>query len=119
MQKRVDVERHGQTAIVTLRERLDILAASELMQQFTSLLEIGTTDFVVDLTAVRVVAPDADYPLLHLLKGTQAVDGVVVLVCPPDNPIRIFYEMMRLDTLFEMTESLEEALQALAHPLEV
>lgn len=119
MQKRVDVERHGQTVIVTLKERLDILAASELMQTFTSLLEVGATEFIVDLTAVRVVTPDADYPLLHLLKGTQAVDGSVILVCPSDNPIRIFYEMMRLDTLFEMTVTLDEALQQLVHPLEI
>ncbi len=97
-------------AIVTVGERMDIFNAPSLMAQLNKLVAGGATHFIVDLTAVRVVDADGDYPLLHLLKCAQEVDGSVHLVCPPGNPIRVFYEMMRLDTLFEITETLEDAL---------
>jgi anti-anti-sigma factor len=97
-------------AIVTIGERMDIFNAPSLMAQLNQLVADGAMHFIVDLTAVRVVDADGDYPLLHLLKCAQEVGGSVLLVCPVGNPIRVFYEMMRLDTLFEITETLEDAL---------
>jgi anti-anti-sigma factor len=97
-------------AIVTMGERMDIFNAPSLMAQLNKLVADGAIHFIVDLTGVRVVDADGDYPLLHLLKCAQEVGGSVHLVCPIGNPIRVFYEMMRLDTLFEMTETLEDAL---------
>lgn len=102
-----DVPRH--TVVVTVGARMDIFNAPSLMTQFNALLDQGATYFIVDLSAVRVVDADGDYPLLHLLKCAQEVDGGVTLVCPVGNPIRVFYEMMRLDTLFEMAETLDSA----------
>lgn len=105
----VTAERFGDAVIVTMRERMDIFNAPLIMNEFDALLQTGITEFVVDLSAVRVVDADGDYPLLHLLKCAQAVGGSVTLVCPDGNPIRIFYEMMRLDTLFDIVQSLDAA----------
>ncbi|MGC9348685.1 MAG: STAS domain-containing protein, partial [Anaerolineae bacterium] len=58
------------------------------------------------------------YPLLHLLKRAQEKGGTVTLVCPPGNPIRVFYEMMRLDTLFDIVDSLDSALMKIELPAE-
>ncbi|MEJ5309241.1 MAG: STAS domain-containing protein [Anaerolineae bacterium] len=104
------VETLRDCAIVTVGERMDIFNAPSLMAQLNQLVSDGATHFIVDLTAVRIVDADGDYPLLHLLKRAQEVGGSVRLVCPIGNPIRVFYEMMRLDTLFEITETLEDAL---------
>ncbi|MBN2002034.1 MAG: STAS domain-containing protein [Anaerolineae bacterium] len=113
------IERLHHIAIVTLQERMDVLNAPALMKVFAQLLEEHITHFVIDLSGVRVVDADGDYPLLHLLKCVQEVDGVVSLVCPIGNPIRVFYEMMRLDTLFEIFDTLDSALaqQELLSPL--
>ncbi len=113
------IEKLHHIAIVTLQERMDVLNAPVLMKVFAQLLKEGITHFVVDLSEVRVVDADGDYPLLHLLKCAQEVEGVVSLVCPMGNPIRVFYEMMRLDTLFEMFDTLDSALaqQELLSPL--
>ena len=97
-------------AIVTIGERMDIFNAPSLMAQLNELVADGAIHFIVDLTGVRLVDADGDYPLLHLLKCAQEVGGSVHLVCPVGNPIRVFYEMMRLDTLFEITETLEDVL---------
>lgn len=102
------VDRFDDTVIVKITERMDIFNAPLLMKEFNQLLDEGGRHFVVDLSDVQVVDPDGDYPLLHLLKRAQDQDGSVTLICPPGNPIRIYYEMMRLDTLFEMLETLEE-----------
>ena len=104
------VEKLRNVVIVTVGDRMDIFNAPALMMQLNQLVAGGATHFIVDLTAVRVVDADGDYPLLHLLKCAQEVGGSVGLVCPVGNPIRVFYEMMRLDTLFEMTETLDAAL---------
>lgn len=104
------VEKLQNVVIVTIGERMDIFNAPMLMKQLNQLVDGGATHFIVDLSAVHVVDADGDYPLLHLLKCAQEVGGSVSLVCPMGNPIRVFYEMMRLDTLFEMYETLDEAL---------
>ncbi len=109
MQDIAQAEQMGDTIVVTLHERMDVFNAPLLMQEFNRLLEGGAVHFIVDLSAVRIVDADGDYPLLHLLKCAQGAGGNVTLVCPPGNPIRVFYEMMRLDTLFEMAESLDAA----------
>jgi anti-anti-sigma factor len=105
----VTAERIGDAVVVTLGERMDIFNAPMVMKEFDALLETGATEFVIDLSAVRIVDADGDYPLLHLLKCAQSAGGSVSLVCPEGNPIRIFYEMMRLDTLFDMIHSIEIA----------
>ncbi len=110
------VERIQDVVVITLGERMDIFNAPALMMQLNQLVGNGATRFIVDLSAVRVVDADGDYPLLHLLKRAQEVGGSVSLVCPPGNPIRVFYEMMRLDTLFEMNETLEGALAQAEEP---
>ena len=109
----IDAERLEDMVIVTVRERLDVFNALPLMAEFDRLLDDGVAHFIVDLSAVRAVDGDGDYPLLHLLKSVQRVDGSVTLVCPPGNPIRIFYEMMHLNTLFSIVDTLDEALEDL------
>jgi len=108
----VDVERYGDTAIATLRERMDAFNAPLLIEAFDLLLDSGITRFIIDLSAVRIVDADGDFPLLHLLKCTKTTDCTVTLVCPAGNPVRIFYEMMHLDTLFTMASTLDSALAA-------
>ncbi len=110
MQVIASAERFNDVVVVTLKERLDVFSAGQLMEEFNTLLSEGAIHFIVDLTHVRVVDADGDYPLLHLLKCAQEVDGSVSLVCPEGNPIRIYYEMMRLDTLFDMQETMKVAL---------
>jgi anti-anti-sigma factor len=115
----VTSKRLGSAVIITLEERMDIFNAPLVMREFDTLLAEEITHFIVDLSAVRVVDSDGDYPLLHLLKCAQSAGKNVTLICPEGNPIRIFYEMMRLDTLFDILPSLDAAHAAyhLAPPL--
>ncbi len=111
MQVIASAEKFDNVVVVTLKERLDVFSAEQLMEEFDALLREGSNHFIVDLTGVRVVDADGDYPLLHLLKCVQEVGGSVSLVCPAGNPIRVYYEMMRLDTLFDIEDTLEVALK--------
>jgi anti-anti-sigma factor len=104
-------ERFGDTVILTLSERMDIFSAPVLMKRIDVLLGEGARTFIVDASNVRILDADGDYPLLHLLKRTQEVGGSMTLVCPAENPIRVFYEMMHLDTLFDIVDTLDAALE--------
>ena len=104
------VERRDDIAIILLPSRLSIFNAPSLVKQFNALFDEGFTRFIVDLSDVRIVDGDGDYPLLHLLKRALNVGGRVILVCPEDNPVRILYAMMQFDQLFEMVETLDAAL---------
>ncbi len=106
----IDVHQEHDVVVMTMQERMDILNAPMLMQEMNRLLREGGRYFIVDLSDVRFVDADGDYPLLHLLRRAQEVDGYVSLVCPPGNPIRIFYEMLHLDTLFDIVETVDAAL---------
>lgn len=117
MQDVVATERIENTAIVTLQERMDVIYAPVLMRELNALVEAGVRRFIIDLTAVRIVDADGDYPLLHLLKRSQTIEGEVILVCPEGNPVRLFYEMMHLDTLFDIVGSLEMAKAELGLPI--
>ena len=101
------VKKLDDIAIVSVYERMDVLNAPVLVQQFNHLLDEGIVHFIVDLSDVRIADADGDYPLLHLLKCVQNIDGSLHLICPRENPIRVFYELMHLDILFDISFGLE------------
>ncbi len=107
------VKKQRDIVIIMPQSRMDIFVAPLLVKQFNRLLDEGNKRFVVDLSNVRVVEAEGDYPLLHLLKRTHDVEGRVVLVCPPGNPVRILYELIQFDQLFEIVETLDNALEHL------
>ncbi len=104
------VKKQRDVIIIIPHSRMDVFVAPLLVKQFNQLLDEGHTRFVVDLSGVRVVDADGDYPLLHLLKRAHDVGGRVILVCPQGNPVRIFYELIQFDQLFDIVETLEGAL---------
>jgi anti-anti-sigma factor len=104
------VKKQQGIVIVMPQSRMDIFVAPLLVKQFNQLLDEGNTRLVVDLSDVRVVEGDGDYPLLHLLKRSHDLDAQVVLVCPQGNPVRILYELTQFDQLFDMVETLDAAL---------
>lgn len=101
----MEIEQVDDIAIVTVKARMNIFNAPALIKEINRLLDQGARHFVIDLSSVRVLDVDGDYPLLHLLKRVQERDGRVILICPPNNPVRLLYEMLNLDTLFEIVET--------------
>lgn len=109
VQPYMEIEQLDDVAIVTVKERMNILNAPTLTSEINRLLDHGLKHFIVDLSSVRVLDADGDYPLLHLLKRAQEHDGRVILICPPNNPVRLLYEMLNLDTLFDIVETRADA----------
>ena len=105
----MEIERVNDIAIVTVKERMNMFNAPVLIKEINHLLDQGAKHFILDLSSVRVLDVDGDYPLLHLLKRAQEHDGRVVLICPPNNPVRLLYEMLNLDTLFDIVETRADA----------
>ncbi len=99
--------------VIAIQGRLDLPHTSMLTDAFNRLLETGACRMVVDLSQIHVVDTEGDYPLLHLRRRIHELGGRLRLVCPPGNPLRVFYELMHLDVLFEIDDSLETALRAM------
>ncbi len=115
----MEIERIEDIAIVTVKARMNIFNAPVLIKEINRLLDQDARHFIIDLSLVRVLDVDGDYPLLHLLKRSQRRDGHVVLICPPNNPVRLLYEMLNLDSLFEIVETREDALRIIEMEMEI
>ncbi|MFP4395543.1 MAG: STAS domain-containing protein [Anaerolineales bacterium] len=115
----MEIERVEDVAILTVNERMNIFNAPVLIKAINRLLDQGAKHFILDLSSVRVLDVDGDYPLLHLLKRAQEHDGQVILICPPNNPVRLLYEMLNLDTLFDIVETREGAFSTMGIEVEV
>lgn len=107
----IDIKRYNDMTVITINSRLDMFSAPNLVRQFNQLIEEGTKQFVVDLSRVRVIDADGDYPLLHLVKRATDIDGSVTLVCPPGNPVRVLYEITKFDQFFNMVETLDAVIE--------
>jgi anti-sigma B factor antagonist len=67
---------------------------------------------VVDLAGVRFLDSTALSTLVHAMKRARAVGGDVRLA-GLQQPVRMIFEMTRLDHIFEMYDQADEAVQAL------
>ena len=52
MQVIASTEKFDNIVVVTIRERLDVFSAEQLMEEFNTLLREGAVHFIVDLTYV-------------------------------------------------------------------
>ncbi len=78
-------------------------------------LEEATTDqpayVVVDLSAVRFMDSTGLSTLVHALKRARALRGDLRL-CGLQQPVRMIFEMTRLDQIFEIFNQVDDAIQA-------
>jgi anti-sigma B factor antagonist len=66
---------------------------------------------VVDLAGVRFLDSTALSTLVHAMKRARAVGGDVRL-SGLQQPVRMIFEMTRLDRIFEIDDQVDEAIQA-------
>ena len=69
---------------------------------------------VVDLAGVRFLDSTALSTLVHAMKRARALGGDVRLT-GLQQPVRMIFEMTRLDRIFEIDDQVDEAVQAFLH----
>lgn len=94
--------------VIKLEGEVDVYTAPQLKQQMIALLESGTRQMIVDLTAVEYFDSTALGVLIGGLKRMRERDGNLSLICPSPRIRRVF-EITGLDKIFDIYSTSEEA----------
>jgi anti-sigma B factor antagonist len=100
---------HNQIAVVQLSGRFDAHVAPEVK----TLLERADTpaQMVVDLSAVTFIDSTALATLVSGMKRSRQRDGDLHL-CGMQQPVRIIFELTKLDRAFDLFANQNEAIRA-------
>jgi anti-sigma B factor antagonist len=110
---RVDYEIDGAdfssgTPGLVVRGELDLVASPELKKRLGELIDAGATFAFVDLSEATFVDSTVLGALVGANRRLLSKDGALILVC--DNPsIRAIFTLTRLDRVFEIFDSVDQA----------
>lgn len=106
-------EQHGKVILFRLEGSL---MGDSTQQQFKEAilnqLESGYRHFILDLSAVRNVNSSGLGSLITLFSRTRSAGGEFILAAVPPN-VRNLLHITRLDTVFPIRETLQDALQSI------
>jgi anti-sigma B factor antagonist len=111
--RRVDYEIEGAefaggTPGLIVRGELDLVASPALKESLGKLIDAGATVGLIDLTEATFVDSTVLGALIGANRRFLSRDGALVLVC--DNPsIRTIFTLTRLDRVFEIFDTVDQA----------
>jgi anti-sigma B factor antagonist len=104
----LETSRSGERTVIAVSGDLDVLTAPQLRDQLIEAVEGGRRRLLVDLTGCTFVDSSGLSALVSGLKRLRSLQGDLELVCPPGN-VRRLVELVALDQVFELYDSLEAA----------
>lgn len=102
----------GGTTIIAVEGEIDITSSPDLHKTFEKLVKQNVTKFIVDLKLTSYMDSSGLATLVFLFQTLKDKQGKVVLANIPSDKVRAIFEITRLDKLFEIYNSREEALAA-------
>ena len=105
----VDTDDLDGIAIVAVQGELSIGHGARLATEIGDHVRRGRSRIVVDLGNVEFMDSTGLSFLLNGLRRVGRAGGVMVVVVPPDGHVRRVFEMTRLDQVFELATSRDEA----------
>ncbi len=103
----------GSVEVLSLTGRFDSQTAPRVLAWLNETIDEQHNRIVVNLENVSFVDSTALSTLVHGMKGTRAKAGDLCL-SGLQQPVRIIFELTRLDRVFDIYNSEEDAVQALA-----
>ena len=104
-----NLRRFGQVAVIEVAGQLIVGNRQELKRTVLAELEEGTRHFVVDFTLTGYIDSSGLGILVGLSKKIREAGGRLRLAALNED-LRTLFELTKLYTLFEICDSLEEAL---------
>lgn len=104
-----DIRWIGATAVVDLAGDIDLNASSSLQQQLLRSLDRGPERVVINLARVGYMDSSGVATLVKLLSRTRKL-GVELLLARMNDRVRSIFEITRLDSVFRIVATEEEAL---------
>jgi anti-sigma B factor antagonist len=97
--------------ILSLSGSFDTYTNSQARQWLEQAAKQPPAYIVVDLSKVQFLDSTALYTLVHGMKRSREAGGDMHL-CGLQQPVRMIFELTRLDRVFEIFQNQEEAVQA-------
>lgn len=99
----------GDRTVVDVSGEIDIYTASVLREQLANLVDVGRTDLVVDLTAVKFMDSTGLGVLVGVLKKVRGHHGRLQLVIDSERLLKVF-RITALTQVFTIHETVAAAL---------
>lgn len=106
------VEEVSGVPVVRVAGEVDAFTTPSLRATMDSVIDAGARDLVVDLSGVSYMDSSGFGTLLGITKRVRPIGGKVYLLGCSDTILRLL-RITRLDTVFELCTSLDEAIMAI------
>ena len=103
----------GGVVVLAIRGQADLHTVPELRAAFATVIESGAKRLVVDLSETTFIDSMTIGALLGAVKRQKAHQGRLVVACSVPHVRRVF-ELTSLDRVFDLRQSVEEAVAALS-----
>lgn len=103
--------RMDDACVITLKGEVDVYTAPALRERLLVDIESSCSAVVVDMSGVDFVDSSGLGVLVSGLKRTREADKSMRIVCDSEPVLKIF-RITGLDKVFDLTPTLEEALEA-------
>ena len=99
-------------SVVSLNGALNARSAEEAKQNFRNLVEEGITQVIVDLNEVPFIDSSG---LAALVSGLKTLGGEAsnLKLAAPQSQARLLFELTMFDRVFEIHDTIDDALQSL------
>lgn len=99
---------NGQTAELLLSGRFDSVEANAVKEWFKQQLDTGQKQLLVNLSGVTFIDSTALSVLVQGLKNCREI-GAALKLCSLQQPVRIIFELTRLDKAFDIYPTEKDA----------
>jgi len=107
----ISVDGSGETAVVRLAGEVDLNVSPQLRARLKELVREGRKKIIVDMAGVPYIDSSGVATLVECLQGVSRYGGKLRLAAL-GNRTRGVFEISRLDTVFSIHQTVEEALRA-------
>lgn len=109
---KIKEDKKDQAMVLTIEGRLDSITSGTLERKFSTIIEAGEKNFVLDFTDMDYISSAGLRVLLMAAKKTAKLGGKVVLAALCDNVQEVF-DIAGFTSIFTITGSQEEAMRVL------
>jgi len=107
---RIDLDTHGSTTVARLCGSADMTATEQMKEHLLSLADSPCERIVLDLSGLEFISSEGLGAIIAAHLRCRPQEGRLVLAAPPDQ-IRHMLAVTRLDRLFAIYDSVEQALR--------
>ena len=108
----VETEKQCRVLVANLKGRFDAFSSIATRERLDQSLDEGIVNFIINLSETVFLDSAGMAVLVSLLNRARRIEGDVKLTWPKDQTAHLILNLARFDRVFEITDSVEVALQS-------